>query len=62
MTEDELVGWHHHSRRERRTGKLELGRSLEEGMATHSIILPWRPPMSRRAWWATVLGVTKSWT
>ena len=35
---------------------------LEEGMATHSSILAWRIPMDRRAWWATVHGVTKSWT
>ena len=32
---------------------------LEEGMATHSNILAWRIPMDRRAWWATVHGVTK---
>ena len=43
-----------------------LGRSpggehpLEE--ATHSSILAWIIPMDRRAWWATVHGVTKSWT
>ena len=36
--------------------------SLEEGMATHSSILAWRIPMDRGAWWAMVLGVTKSWT
>ena len=35
---------------------------LEEGMATHSSILSWRIPMDRGAWWATVYGVTKSWT
>ena len=34
---------------------------LEEGMATHSSIT-WRVPMDRGAWWATVRGVTKSWT
>ena len=39
-----------------------LGRSLEEGMATHSSILAWRIPLDRRAWWATVHGVAKSWT
>ena len=41
-----------------------LGREdpVEEGMATHSGILAWRNPMDRRAWWATVLGVTKSQT
>ena len=27
---------------------------LEEGMATHSSILPWRIPMDRGAWQATV--------
>ena len=36
-----------------------LGRSLEEGMATHSSILAWRIPVGRGAWWATVHGVTK---
>ena len=35
--------------------------SLEEGMATHSNI-SWRILMDRGAWWATVHGVTKSWT
>ena len=35
---------------------------LEEGMATHSSILLGRIPMDRRAWRATVHGVTKSWT
>ena len=35
---------------------------LEEGMATHSSILAWRIPMDRRAWRATVHGVTKSRT
>ena len=35
---------------------------LEEGMATHSSILAWRTLMDRGAWWATVRGVTKSWT
>ena len=33
---------------------------LEEGMATHSNLLPWRIPMERGAWWATVHRVTKS--
>ena len=32
--------------------------ALEEGMATHSSILTWRIPLDRRAWWATVHGVT----
>ena len=35
---------------------------LEEGMTTHSSILAWRIPMDRGAWWATVPGVSKSWT
>ena len=35
---------------------------LEEEMATHSSILAWRIPMDTGAWWATVHGVTKSWT
>ena len=35
---------------------------LEKGKATHSIILAWRIPMDRKAWWATVHGVTKSRT
>ena len=34
--------------------------SLEEGMATYSSILAWRIPMDRRAWSATVHGVTES--
>ena len=33
---------------------------LKKGMATHSIILVWRIPMVRGAWWATVYGVAKS--
>ena len=35
---------------------------LEEGMATHSSILASRIPMDSGAWWATVHGVTKSFT
>ena len=35
---------------------------LEEGMATHSSIHAWRIPKDRKAWWATVHGVAKSWT
>ena len=35
---------------------------LEEGMAIHTSILIWRIPMDRGTWWATVHGVTKSWT
>ena len=36
--------------------------TLEKGMATHSSILACRNAMDRRAWWATVHGVAKSWT
>ena len=41
-----------------------LGREdpLEKEMATHSSILAWRITMDGGAWWATVQGVTKSWT
>ena len=35
---------------------------LEDGMATHSSMLARRIPTNRGAWWATVHGVTKSWT
>ena len=35
---------------------------LKEGMATHSSILPWRIPIDRGAWGATVHGVAKSQT
>ena len=35
---------------------------LEEGMATHSIILAWRILMGREVWRAAVHGVTKSQT
>ena len=34
--------------------------SLEEGMAIHSSILPWRIPMDRGVWQATVHGFAKS--
>ena len=36
-----------------------LGRSREEGMATHSSILAWRIPLGRGAWRAAVHGVAK---
>ena len=39
-----------------------LGRSIEEGMATHSSILAWRIPMDRGAWRATVHGLARSRT
>ena len=32
---------------------------LEEEIATHSSILAWKNPMNRRAWQATVHGVTR---
>ena len=43
---------------------LSLGREdpLEKEMATCSDILAWESPMDRGPWWATVHGVTKSWT
>ena len=37
-----------------------LGRSLVEGMATHSSILVRRIPMDRGAWQTTVHGVAKN--
>ena len=40
----------------------ELGRPLEEGVATHSSILAWRIPADRGAWQAMVHGVAKSLT
>ena len=30
-------------------------------MATYSNILPWRNPMDRETWWATVYGAARSW-
>ena len=39
-----------------------LGRSPGGGHGYHATILAWRIPMDREAWWATVLGVTKSQT
>ena len=41
---------------------LGLEDALEEGMATQSGIFAWGIPMDRRAWKATVHGVTKSQT
>ena len=45
-------------------GVQSLGREdpLEKGMATHSSIPAWRIAMDRRAWRATVHGITKSGT
>ena len=41
-----------------------LGRedTLVKEMTTHSNIVPWKNPTDGGAWWATVHGVTKSWT
>ena len=47
---------------ETRVPSLDQEDPLEKGMATHSNILSWWIPMSRGAWRATVLGVTKSQT
>ena len=35
---------------------------LEKEMATHPSVLAWDNSMDRGAWWAMVLGVTKSQT
>ena len=35
---------------------------LEEDMATQSSILPWRIPVDKGVWRATVHGVAQSWT
>ena len=41
-----------------------LGREdpLEKEMATHSSTLAWKIPWTEEPGWATVHGVTKSWT
>ena len=31
-------------------------------MATHSSVLAWRIPRTGEPWWASVYGVTQSWT
>ena len=36
--------------------------SLEKGMEAHSSILAWSIPWTGKTFWATVHGVTKSWT
>ena len=41
------------------TQSLDWEDPLEDEMATCAIILAWRISMDRRAWWATVHGVTK---
>ena len=48
--------------RETWVGNLDWKDPLEEGTATHFSILPWRIPMDRAAWRATIHGFTKSWT
>ena len=35
---------------------------LEDGMATHSIVLAWRIPLDRGEWQAIIGGVAQSWT
>ena len=40
----------------------ELGRSPRGGHGSPLQYFCWRIPMDRGAWWATVHGVTKSWT
>ena len=35
---------------------------LEEDMATQSSILPWRIPVDKGVWRATVHGAAQSWT
>ena len=47
---------------ETRVQSLRWEDPLEKEMATHSSILPWKNPMSRGAWQATVHGVTESQT
>ena len=49
------------ARQERLVRSLGQEDPLEDGMETHSIILAWRIPMDREAWWATVHGATKGW-
>ena len=39
---------------------LVLEDPLEKGLASHSGIFAMKNSMDRRAWWATVHGVTKS--
>ena len=46
--------------REMWVGFLGCEDPLEEGVATDSSILPWRIPMNRGTWWATVHKITKS--
>ena len=41
---------------------LDQEEPLEKETAVHSGILAWRIPWTEEPWWATVRGVTKSWT
>jgi len=47
---------------ETRARSLGWENPMEKGLATHSNILPWRIPMDRGVWQATVHRVAKSWT
>ena len=51
-----------HAMREAWVQSLGWEDSLKKEVATQSSILAWRIPMYRGTWWATVHGVTKSWT
>ena len=51
-----------HAMRETRVQSLGWEDPLEKEMSTHSSILAMENLMDRGAWWATVHGVTKSWT
>ena len=46
---------------ETRVQSLNQEDSLEKEMATHSSMLTWKIPWTE-VWWATVHGVTQSWT
>ena len=53
-----------HATRGRKEGNAGFapGWDAPKGMATHSSILGSEKSVDRGAWWATVHGVTKSWT
>ena len=65
-----LPRWHYGKRnylriqetQEMRVWSLGPEDPLEEGIATHSIILAWRIPMDTGIWWTVVHRVAKSWT
>ena len=46
--------------RETWVGSLGWEDPLEEGMATHSRILPWKIPMGRGAWWSIQSTVSQT--